>query len=135
LNWVTFNTCLGSSQRLPPERRCVLVQLPPNGEGSAPAVAVGYLRFAAGDKECPYFVTPGIGGTPVAWCDCLPGGFYAPLWKLPQHPNEAANEPQSSSGRDYEFGSPLRLIDEGDTSVDAVRRMRDAEDAAKENNQ
>ena len=45
------------------------------------SVAVGYLRFAGGDKLCPYFVTPGVGGESVYWSDCLDDNFNAPLWK------------------------------------------------------
>lgn len=56
--------------KLPPEREWVLVTFParrtPTG-GYPRSFAVGYLRFAAGDRKSPFFVTPGIGGTPDAW--------------------------------------------------------------------
>ena len=40
--------------------------------------AVGYLKNAAGDKQCPYFVVPGIGGRVLRWCDCLPENLGNP---------------------------------------------------------
>jgi hypothetical protein len=83
--WINFNAKDWATQEHPPERKLVLVQRAERQDiGSpikdAPAVAVGYLRYAAGDKSSPFFVCPGVGGETVAWCDCLPEGFGAPLW-------------------------------------------------------
>jgi hypothetical protein len=79
--WIDFDPAKWAVQQHPPERKLVVVQLPARPDkGLPPAVAVGYLRYAAGCKDSPMFVTPGIGGIPVAWCDCLPQGFGAPLW-------------------------------------------------------
>lgn len=81
MNWIPFARENGQSQLLPPQRRCVLLMLPERKEdGMPPAVAVGYLKFAAGDKTCPYFVVPGVGGKPTHWCDCLGDDFEVPLW-------------------------------------------------------
>jgi hypothetical protein len=55
----------------PPEKKTVLVWL----KGSALPFC-GYMKYAAGDKESPYFVVyhgnPEIGADVKAWCDCLP---------------------------------------------------------------
>lgn len=84
MNWVPFDQYLWSNQPLPPERRKVLLMLPAKEDWCSlpPAVAVGYLRFAAGDKDSPRFTIPGVGGTPTHWCDCLGDDFEAPLWSF-----------------------------------------------------
>jgi len=55
----------------PPENKVVLVWL---ANKSLPFC--GYMKYAAGDKNSPYFVVyhgnPEIGHEVVAWCDCLP---------------------------------------------------------------
>lgn len=83
MQWVPFCREDSNHQPLPPEHRCVLLMLPSREDWCTlpPAVAVGYLKFAAGDKTCPYFVIPGVGGLPTHWCDCLGDDFHAPLWK------------------------------------------------------
>lgn len=69
---------------LPPERKLVLLQIAPKEkEGLRAAVAVGYLRYAAGDIDCPYFVIPGIGGQVTAYADCLPEDFSPQCWNFP----------------------------------------------------
>jgi hypothetical protein len=40
------------------------------------------MKNAAGDKQSPYFVVPGLfpdGGKVVAWCDGLPDGWEWPF--------------------------------------------------------
>lgn len=71
----------------PPERRYVLVQLGPDTNypygNLPPSVVVGYLKYSAGDKNCPYFVLPGVihkGRYVTHYCDCLGDDFQAPLW-------------------------------------------------------
>ena len=78
----SFDREKGYQQTLPPERKLVAVQSEGRPDkGLPPSVAIGYLRFAAGEKDCPFFVVPGVErGKDVAWCDCLPEGFGAPLW-------------------------------------------------------
>jgi hypothetical protein len=51
-------------------------------QGMPPSVAVGYLRYAAGDKSSPYFVVPGFGRSfeVTHWIDCLPENLSPPLW-------------------------------------------------------
>lgn len=72
-------------QPLPPAKRMVLVQLAAQERQGMPGgVAVGHLRFAAGDPDCPVWTIPGIGGEVVAWCDCIPAGFAPPLWAWKQ---------------------------------------------------
>jgi hypothetical protein len=74
--WFRFR---GTKGRLPPQRRYVLVQVTPEDHGR-PIVTVGWLKYAAGDKRCPYFVVPAIGGEPKYWSDCLGDDFFAPQW-------------------------------------------------------
>ncbi len=82
MKWFEFEQEKLAAQKLPPARKYVLVQIAAKvDEGLPPAVAVGYLRFAAGDKNSPVFTIPGVGGTVVAWCDCLGDDFKAPLWR------------------------------------------------------
>jgi hypothetical protein len=83
--WHPFDKAKGYHQKRPPVGRPVLVLLPPNainiGCGTTPhGIAVGYRKNAAGDKSCPYFVIPGIGGEPVAWCDCLGYDEVYQMW-------------------------------------------------------
>jgi hypothetical protein len=81
-----------TDQPLPPERRKVLCKIigywedgktPINENGG---VVVGFLRYAAGDKSCPYFVCSAIPGKweVVSWCDCIPDGFKVPGWSSAQ---------------------------------------------------
>ncbi len=63
--------------KLPKEREWVLVTFPARWEptfGLPRSYAIGYLRFSAGDRKSPFFVIPGIGGTPDAWAP-LQGDF------------------------------------------------------------
>lgn len=95
MEWTNYRQELWANQPLPLERREVLVQIAAReleGMGMPPAVAVGYLRYAAGDKNSPYFVIPGIGGDVVAWCDCLPDDFTAPLWRRAGYADEMPAE-------------------------------------------
>ena len=82
--WTAFDQQKWDRQELPEEKRYILVQIASRedgGRGLPPAVAVGYLRFAAGDHDSPVFTIPGVGGEVVAWCDCLGDDFFAPLWE------------------------------------------------------
>lgn len=82
MNWVPFEQELWAKQPLPEARKHLLLQIAARPEhGLPPAVAVGYMRFAAGDPDSPTFTIPGVGGQVVAWCDCLPDDFAAPLWR------------------------------------------------------
>lgn len=85
--WIAFDETLYSRQPLPPERRYVLVRVEPVYEGGAVqpmVVAVGYLRYAAGDHDSPFFVVPSVRGRRVAWCDCLPESMQkmGAIWPL-----------------------------------------------------
>lgn len=77
---------------LPPERKLVLVQLGigRTDDGLPAAMVAGYLKFAAGDKASPYFVTPGVDRRDERrvefWCDCLPEAFQPPAWQFPDRP-------------------------------------------------
>ena len=88
LRWYDFDPSKGSRQKRPPEYKLVLVRTIAGdykhiegeirfvlNEGLPPGLAVGYRKNAAGDKQSPYFVVPGIGGNVSAWCDCLPSGL------------------------------------------------------------
>jgi hypothetical protein len=102
MKWIEYEESKWVQQPLPPPRKHVLVQVAAReSDGLPPAVAVGYLRFAAGEKNSPVFTVPGVGGPVVAWCDCLPEGFNAPLWigthKAPNSLTSAA--PKASAAR------------------------------------
>ena len=71
MKWYPFDPAKWR-RKLPPQRRVVLVILPRRERGVPESVACGYMKFGAGDRKSPYFVIPGIGGTPRAWSDCLP---------------------------------------------------------------
>ena len=82
MKWYSYDYEKWANQNLPEERRYVLLQFPgDDAKGTAPTVGVGYLRYAAGDKNSPQFIRPGIDKPhPVAWCDCLGDEFKAPMW-------------------------------------------------------
>lgn len=87
MDWITYERERWHEQELPPENRQVLLQITArmlDGMQVAPGVAVGYLRYAAGDPRSPHFIIPGVGGPVVAWCDCLGDDFKAPLWEIRQ---------------------------------------------------
>jgi len=85
--WIKFDRSKGSDQKLPKERKYVLVQIAERLAGDVcelPAcVAVGYLRYSGGDFNCPFFVIRGMGGpgfTVEYWCDCLGKNFHTPTY-------------------------------------------------------
>jgi len=68
---------------LPPEKKWVLVRIGQTMQGLPDPVCVGYLKYHAGVKTEPYFVTPGFtmgtgDGRVLEWCDCLPDDFKWP---------------------------------------------------------
>ena len=71
MKWIPFDEKKGYHQKRPPKYKNVLVVVNSQPKG----IAVGYRKDAAGDASCPYFVVTGIGGTVLAWCDCLPDDF------------------------------------------------------------
>jgi hypothetical protein len=89
MEWVPFANSV-PGQRLPPERRLVLVQVVPRkAEGLPAAVAVGYVRIWSSG---PFFVIPGVGGEVTAWCDCLGDDFAPACWSFPRM-NQLNREP------------------------------------------
>ena len=76
MDWRLFSEEKGYHQERPPERKDVLVILEKAQPSLPRAVAVGYMKNSAGQKQFPYFVVPGIGGKVIAWCDCLPTNFF-----------------------------------------------------------
>jgi hypothetical protein len=85
LKWYPFDSTKGSYQKRPPIYKLVLLAFPPK-EGAAPATVVGYMKNSAGDKQSPFFISPGHGGIPTHWCDCLPDNFgehgIHPYWQF-----------------------------------------------------
>lgn len=69
--WFAVSNPIKLDEKVPPEKKIVLVWL---RDRLMPYC--GFLRYAAGDKNCPYFVVyhgnPEIGSDVVAWSDCLP---------------------------------------------------------------
>ena len=78
MKWIQFDKANGYRQKRPPIGKPVLVLLPEKRRGMPQGVAVGYRKDGAGRKDSPYFVVQGIGGEPIAWCDCLPDDFKLP---------------------------------------------------------
>ena len=76
MKWYPFDKGKCCHQKRPPERKDVLVILEKTSSSLPRSVAVGYIKNSAGQKQYPYFVIPGIGGNVIAWCDCLPEGFF-----------------------------------------------------------
>lgn len=69
--WHSVSNPIAAGEHIPAERKTVLVWL---REIHLPFC--GYIRYAAGDSLCPYFVVyhgnRELGSNVVAWCDCLP---------------------------------------------------------------
>jgi hypothetical protein len=81
MKWYKFDPDRGSRQKRPPEKKWVLVMCEPAQSSSPRGIGVGYMKNAAGDKQSPYFVIPGLfpyGGSVVAWSDSLPEGWEWP---------------------------------------------------------
>lgn len=82
MEWHTF--ILGKSskfQKLPKEKKYILVLIASVNSYLPSQVVLGYLKYPAGDKNEPQFITPGNIIHPrsvVAWCDCLPKKFDYP---------------------------------------------------------
>ncbi len=75
-DWCEFT---GPADDLPPERKLVMVIVKEEPEeGLPPTLAVGYLRYSAGEKDSPFFVIPGRGGRVSHWLDCIPDDFATP---------------------------------------------------------
>lgn len=78
MTWYAFKSGTDENRVLPPERRNVLVLLKAADGQRQGGVAVGYLRYSAGELTNPFFVVPGIGGEVVAWADALGDDFRVP---------------------------------------------------------
>jgi hypothetical protein len=93
VNWNSVSNPITPDEEIPAERKVVLVWL---AESALPYC--GYIRYAAGDIDCPYFVVyhgnSERGSNVIAWCDCLPG-------KGPDHPNAKTYTRDQKSGRGY----------------------------------
>ena len=90
IDWVTFDP----RGPLPPERKYVLIQFSKISCYGIGPVAVGYLRYAAGDRDSPFFVVPGVKRTNdyhepdvpreemivTHWADIFGDDFECPGW-------------------------------------------------------
>jgi hypothetical protein len=65
--WTEFDPNRLGMQPLPVERAAVLVELQSDKRGFPNPIAVGYLKFSAGEKDSPFFVIPGLGGQVLRW--------------------------------------------------------------------
>lgn len=100
--WKPFDALKGHNQDLPFERRYVLLIIEGDpAHGMPPRCVMGFLRFAAGDKNSPMFITPGCNfevdkrNKPgfnwplypriLFWADCLGDDFTLP--DLPKDPD------------------------------------------------
>lgn len=71
-----FSRIKGNKQKLPKERDHVIVVLGSVTDGLPDGFAIGYLKYAAGCKNSPYFVVQGLhNGNEIGWIDCLPDGI------------------------------------------------------------
>ena len=82
MKWYRFLKSRGSRQKRPPVKKYVLVKLERREHNLPHPIALGYMKNAAGDKQSPYFVVPGLGGEVIAWCDCLPDELDNPWTSL-----------------------------------------------------
>ena len=95
IKWYIFDESRGSRQKRPPIKKYVLVEIEHPDKTYPNPIVVAYMKNAAGDKQSPYFVTPGVTlaafgksriNKIIRWCDCLPEGFEYPK------PEEAHDE-------------------------------------------
>jgi hypothetical protein len=81
--WYNFKPLTPANrQKLPPQKKYVLVRVKNLDVGMRDPICVGYLKYHAGEKSEPYFVTPGCtinsprgDDRALQWCDCLPDDF------------------------------------------------------------
>lgn len=91
MKWYFFDPAKCSRQKRPPIKKYVVVMLAAQADrihelgelgafrcATPEPLAIGYRKDAAGDKQFPYFVVPGLSGKVIAWCDCLPDDFEYP---------------------------------------------------------
>ena len=88
--WYSFDTNKGYHQKRPPLYKLVLVRATVRQdlleytpfESMRDCIVVAYRKNAAGDKSCPYFVTPGCFQIDrvIAWRDCLDIPDNENLW-------------------------------------------------------
>lgn len=76
--WYKFSEEKGYRQKRPPIKKWVLVLLKTHQSYFPYMVCVGYRKDHAGDKNCPFFVTPSGSGYAVGWSDSLPDDFSWP---------------------------------------------------------
>lgn len=74
--WHYVSCPIQPGEELPPERKVVLVFVEPSERGPNCLPFCGYVRYAAGDDDSPFFVVYHgnnmISANARAWCDCLP---------------------------------------------------------------
>ncbi len=126
-DWISFDEAKGDDQELPSEKRYVLLQIDGDDRvGMPPRVVVGYMKFAAGERDSPRFHTPGCNfagpeNDPrpkhkvLYWADCLGDDFNAlPSWQGRQGKMVEAAEDirkQMISTFDYLDGCAIRRSD------------------------
>jgi len=115
VKWSDVSNPIKPEEKIPAERKVVLVWL---AESYLPFC--GYIKYAAGDRECPYFVVyhgnPELGSNVVAWCDCLPD-------KGPDHPNAEMYTRDQKSGSGYAARRSRKKIKEN--SIEARIEVQD----------
>lgn len=75
--WIPFiDPKLGKNKKLPPEKKYVLLHLEhvDKSKFESGGICVGWLKYAAGDKTCPFFVHPAMDSfvRVIAWSDQIP---------------------------------------------------------------
>lgn len=87
----------------PDERKWVVLLIKSSDNYLPNSLNVGYLRYAAGDKSCPYFVIPGgvkainCPFIPLAYSEVLPDDFLYPKGYLAEAENKDPIEPPAAA--------------------------------------
>lgn len=116
-DWHLVHWPIRPEDKLPPERKVVLVFV----EGSSLPYCA-YIRYAAGDKTCPYFVVyrADKGADVWAWCDCLPKGPDHTKAEFYNHNFEGRGFPKRDSDDFHDYFLTQELDMKSGINVDSV---------------
>lgn len=122
MKWNRVHFPIQPDDPLPPERKVVLVwcdEQPEKSRGGSALPYCGYIRYAAGDLNCPFFVVyhgnDQRSTAVIAWCDCLPD----------RGPDWAKNTGIYNEGQPEGRGFPARPVP--DEAMDETQDENDLE--------
>ena len=79
MSWYSYERELWHNQKLPKERKYVLVEVESSGPPYPNAIMLGYIKYAAGEKDSPGFVVVGNSiGKVLRWTDSALNNFVWP---------------------------------------------------------